>query len=229
MFAEALARTIAQITDPAFFRVLLRIVLLTIVTLGLSVYGIISAISHYYLGDGGILSGLALWAAALAAVWAAYLTFIPVSAIFSGLFLDDVVDAVEARYYSDRPAGARLGAWTATWLGLRIGLYILAFNLLALPLYIMTIWLPFVPIVIFYGLNSYLIGWGYYELVAIRHLGAREATRHRKNIRGRILGSGLLITASFTVPFINLIAPILATAFLVHIFHASRISSEVTG
>jgi CysZ protein len=228
MFADAVARTIRQIPDPVFLKVMGLTLVLTFMALALVVYAIVVGVYRLYLDQTGLLSEVAAWAAGFMAVWAAYLIFIPVSAIFSGLFLDDVVDAVEARYYPDRPAGVRLGVLSAGWLGLRIGVYILVFNLLALPVYILTIWMPFVPVLIFYGLNSYLIGWGYYELVAIRHLGPREATRHQKNIRGTILASGLLVTALFTVPVLNLLAPVLGTAFLVHIFHATHIPPEVS-
>lgn len=221
MFADALAKTIRQIPDPVFMRVLALSLLLTLATLALAVYVAGYGISRLYLDDAGWLSQVAAWVAGFFAVWAACMIIVPISAIFSGLFLDDVVDAVEARYYPGRRAGKRLGAVTATWLGLRIGIYILAFNLLAVPVYILTIWVPFAAVFIFYGLNAYLIGWGFYEMVAIRHLGALGATRHRKSIRGSILASGLLITAMFTVPLFNLLAPVLGMAFLVHIFHAS--------
>lgn len=227
MFAEAVARTIGQMTDPAFLKVLLRSLALTIAVLWLAVFAAGYGLSRLYLEEAGLLSEVAVWAVGFIAVWAASMMFIPLAAIFSGLFLDDVVDAVEARYYPDRRAGKRLGAAAACGLGLKIGLYILVFNILAVPVYILTIWVPFAAIVIFYGLNAYLIGWGFYELVAVRHLGLPEATRHRKSIRGRIMAAGLMITALFTFPLLNLVAPILGMAFLVHIFHASHIPAEV--
>jgi uncharacterized protein involved in cysteine biosynthesis len=227
MFAEAVARTLRQIPDPVFLKVLGRALFLALVVLAFVIFITLQGVSRLYLEDAGLFSEVAALAAGFIAIWAAYLMFVPLSALFSGLFLDDVVDAVEARYYPGRRAGERLGALKASWIGLRIGLYILLFNLLAVPVYILILWLPFAAVFIFYALNSYLIGWGFYELVAIRHLGLYEASRHRKNIRGRIMASGFLITALFTVPVLNLMAPVLGAAFLVHIFHASQNPAKV--
>ncbi len=220
-FATALARTVEQIPDPAFLKVLVFGLVLTSLTLAAAAIGAQNAVDQFYNTDMGWLNVVRDFAIGLAVLWVGFLLFVPISAIYVGIFLDDVVDAVENRYYPERAGSRRLGLGLASWLGVRLGVYVLFFNILALPIYIITLWIPFMPMLIFYGLNSYLLGWGYYEMVAVRHLGMKESGTHRKSIRGRILAAGLVTTFMFTIPVLNLLAPILGTALLVHLFHFS--------
>lgn len=223
MFAEALARTLRQMPEAAFLKVLGLALVLTATTLGLAIFVAQYSAFQLYPAGGGWMSHMAAWAVGFVALWLAFVLFVPVCAVFSGIFLDDIIDAVEARYYPNRLAGARLGLAKSAWLGVKLGFYVLVFNILAMPLYVLTFWIPLMPVVIFYGLNSYLMGRGYYELVALRHLGSVESSRNRKRLRFTVLAAGLMITVLFTIPFLNLMAPILGAAFLVHVFHRSHV------
>lgn len=147
--------------------------------------------------------------------------FPPIATIFISLYLDDIVDAVEAKYYVGRKAGQRLGVGHLAYLAVRLAFMIVLLNIIVIPLYLFFIWLPFVPLVIFYTLNAYLLGWGYYEMVAVRHLGIREAGIHRKSIRGQVIVGGFGITLLYSLPVVNLAAPILGVALLTHLFHLS--------
>ncbi len=221
MYLTAIQRTIRQIPEPAFFKVLIMGLLLTALALVAAL-----AASHWvtplvWKSDWSWLNTLIEWAVSLAAVWLAFILFVPLSAVFVGLFLDSVVDTVEARYYPHRRAGPPLGVVRAGWLGLRLAGAVLVFNIAALPLYLLTFWIPFAAIAIFYGVNSYLLGWGFYDLIATRHMEPRDAARHRRTIRSDLLLSGLLVTVLFTIPVVNLAAPILGAAFFVHMFHAT--------
>ena len=108
------------------------------------------------------------------------------------------------------------------FLATRLLLYIVILNILVLPLYILLFWIPFVPLAIFYLLNGYLLGWGYYEMVAVRHIGIKEAGIHRKSIRGVILVAGLIMSVLFMVPILQLAVPILGAALICHLFHLTR-------
>ncbi len=150
------------------------------------------------------------------------LFFAPISTIFISIFLDDIVDCVEDRFYSDNKAGKRLGISHLAFLALRILFFMILLNILVLPLYILLFWIPFVPLAIFYLLNGYLLGWGYYEMVAVRHLGIKQAGVHKKSIRGSIIVAGMVMTLFFMIPIVQLAAPILGVALICHIFHISR-------
>lgn len=148
--------------------------------------------------------------------------FAPISTVFISIYLDDIIDCVEDRFYPDYRAGKRLGIGHLAFLASRLLVYIVILNILVIPLYIFFFWIPFFPLIIFYFLNSYLLGWGYYEMVAVRHLGIKEAGVHRKSIRGIILTAGLVMTILFMVPIVQLVVPILGAAMMCHLFHLSR-------
>jgi len=151
-----------------------------------------------------------------------FLFFAPISTIFLAIFLDDIIDCVEDKFYPDNKAGKRLGVQHLAYLALRIMFFIIVLNILMLPLYVLLFWIPYVPLALFYILNGYLLGWGYYEMVAVRHLGIKEAGTHRKSIRGVILSAGLIMTILFMVPIVQLTVPILGAAMICHLFHISR-------
>ncbi|VAX03500.1 hypothetical protein MNBD_ALPHA03-1067 [hydrothermal vent metagenome] len=224
---SAVTRTLAQVFDPAFLKVFILGILTTIAAMVLTWF------LANYLKDQFILTQFDWqwvnsffqwlldidWIFNIIFFFLMGIFFPPIATIFMTLYLDDVVDAVEDKYYPDHKAGKRLGVAHLAYLALRLAFMIILLNIIVIPLYIFFFWLPFVPLIIFYTLNSYLLGWGYYEMVAVRHLGIKEAGRHRKSIRGQVLGGGFMITLLYTLPVINLTAPILGAAILAHIFH----------
>jgi uncharacterized protein involved in cysteine biosynthesis len=93
----------------------------------------------------------------------------------------------------------------------------LLLNLLALPVYLLA---PGINLFLFLALNGYLLGRGYFEVVALRRLDAGEARAVRRRFAGRIFLGGVVIAGLFALPFVNLVAPVIATAFMLHIFEA---------
>ena len=148
--------------------------------------------------------------------------FAPISTIFISIFLDDIVDCVENKHYPSNKAGKRLGITHLAFLALRIMFFIILLNLLVLPLYVFLFWIPIIPLAIFYLLNGYLLGWGYYEMVAVRHLGIKEAGIRRKSSRGVILVAGVIMTLLFMVPIVQFTVPILGVALICHLFHLGK-------
>ena len=95
-------------------------------------------------------------------------------------------------------------------------------NLLTLPLIFILIFFPPFNLFVFYALNGYLLGWEYFELVAHRRMDGRRARALRGTFSGRLFLAGVIIAFLMTVPVVNLIAPIVATAALVHLVEAWR-------
>ena len=83
-------------------------------------------------------------------------------------------------------------------------------------------WVPFLSVIVFYLLNGYLLGWGYYEMIAFRHLGIKEAGVHRKSIWAMILLAGMIMTFLFMLPIVQFVAPIISVALICHLFHLSE-------
>jgi uncharacterized protein involved in cysteine biosynthesis len=148
-----------------------------------------------------------------------WLLFPAIVTMVMGFFLDRVAAAVEARDYPGRtPAhGAPLGDIVAATL--RLMLLTILLNLLVLPLYLL---LPGINFFVFLGLNGYLFGRAYFEVVAFRRLDRGTAKAVRQRFAGRVFIGGLVITGLFSLPLVNLVAPVIATAFMVHVFESLR-------
>ncbi len=143
----------------------------------------------------------------------------PVAAVFSGLFLDDVAQAVEDRHYPDLPGVARARLVdslieTTNFVGLLIvvnGLCLLLYAI-ALPLF------PLIPL-IFWGANGLLLGHEYFTLVATRRLGRAGARALRRRYFLQVWLAGCLMAAALSIPLVNLIIPVLGVATFTHMVH----------
>ena len=155
------------------------------------------------------------WAATLVLTW---FLFPAVFTVIASLFLERVAGATEARHYADLPEapGARLGAALGATAGFLAAMVVL--NLVMLIFLLIPPLFPFV----FYGVNGYLLGREFFELVALRRIGLEEVRHLRKAHRGRLFLAGVVIAFLFTIPGLNLVAPVIATAAMVHLFENFR-------
>jgi uncharacterized protein involved in cysteine biosynthesis len=58
--------------------------------------------------------------------------------------------------------------------------------------------------------------------VAVRRLTHDQVRTLRRRHRGRLTTAGVVITVMLTIPLVNLLAPVVATAFMVHVFERLR-------
>jgi len=217
-----------QLPDPPILSVIWRVALWTALIFGALAWGLIVAVLSFdpafsfdwvpfeWLRDavvwmaefvfwllGGFVFFVILW-----------LLFAAIVQFVAGFYLERVIAAVEARHFPELPPAtpptlqATLGAM------LRLFASMLLFNLVALPIYL----IPTVGLVVFYLLNGYLLGREYFEMVAIRRCDAASMRATRRAHSGPLMGAGLVTTLLLSLPFINLIAPIVATAALVHFY-----------
>ncbi len=232
---RSIERTLSQIFEPAFLKVFILGILTTVVAIVatwflanyLKSQIILTQFDWQWVNDFFQWLLDVDWIFNIIFFFLMGIFFPPIATVFMSVYLDDIVDAVEDKFYLNTKAGMRLGVGHLAYLAVRLAFMIVLLNIIVIPLYIFFLWLPFVPLIIFYTLNSYLLGWGYYEMVAVRHLGVREAGQHRKSIRGQVLGGGFVITMLYSFPVINLTAPILGAAILAHLFHLSMQDREL--
>ncbi len=137
----------------------------------------------------------------------------PVTSIFAGLYLDAVAEKVEARHYPKDPPGAPLTAARAMMTSLRFAGVVLVANIFALPLVFTGI-----GIFVLYAINAYLISREYFEMAAMRFLSPPDARELRKDNAVDVFMSGLIPAAIALVPIVNLIVPLFATSYFVHVF-----------
>lgn len=145
-----------------------------------------------------------------------WLLFPAVATLVMSCFLDRVATAVEASDYPDK-GPVRSQRWDEiVAAAARLGAATIACDLLALPFYVLV---PGINSVLFLALNGYLFGRGYFEVVALRRLDMAAAKLLRRRFAGRVFVGGVAITGLFALPFVNLVTPVIATAFMVHMFH----------
>jgi CysZ protein len=137
-----------------------------------------------------------------------------VTSLIAGLYLDDIAAVVEREHYPSDPPGRELATLPAIGLAIKFFLVVLAVNIVALLLLLV----PGVNLVAFYIGNGYLLGREYFELAAMRHIAPAEARRLRKANRLTVFLSGLIIAGLASVPILNLVTPLFATAFMVRIY-----------
>jgi uncharacterized protein involved in cysteine biosynthesis len=141
---------------------------------------------------------------------------VPVASAFTGLFIDDVAQAVEDRHYPGLPPAVRL-SWadvlvdTVNFFGVLV-----AVNVVALVLYAFVG--PLAPLM-FWAVNGYLLGREYFQMAAMRRIGRAGARELRKRHAGTAWIAGVLMVAPLTVPLVNLFIPVLGAATFTHIFH----------
>lgn len=135
-----------------------------------------------------------------------------------GLFLETIAAAVEARHYPALPKAPGLGVAATVAATARFLVVTVVLNL------VMLIFLLFPPVFpfVFYGVNGYLLSREYFELVALRRVEIAEARALRRANGGRLFAAGVVIAFLLTVPLVNLLAPIVATAAMVHLFESWR-------
>ena len=137
----------------------------------------------------------------------------PVMSLFAGLFLDEVAELVERTGYpNDRPGKSQpLGVALKETL-VFVGVVIVG-NIVALLLLLV----PGVNVVAFVVVNGYLLGREYFEAVAMRFGTPEEARALRRANAVTVFLAGLLVAAVLAIPLVNLLTPLFATAFMVHL------------
>ncbi len=143
----------------------------------------------------------------------------PVTAIFAGLFLDEIAEVVELRDYPTDPPGAPLSTTTSFLIALQFGALVLFVNLLLLPTLFFGIGVFLMAIA-----NAYFLGREYFSMIAMRHLPVRQVTALRKENMGRIFAAGLIPAGLVLIPLVNILVPLFSTSYFVHIF--KKIQSE---
>jgi CysZ protein len=216
---QALLLGLRQLGDPSSRRLLVRCLLLAVATFVLLVTAVATLLS--VLDPTGLawLDTSVAIAGSLATAVLAWLLFPVTIALALGFFAEDVADAVERQHYPDLPPPSGMAISASLWGAIRFGLVALLCNLLVLPLYLL---LPGLNFLLYLALNGYLLGREYFELVAGRRLPGRTVAALRRRLRGRLWLAGVLIAAMLAVPFFNLVAPVAAVAFMVHLFEGLR-------
>ena len=212
---NALFSAFAQLGDPAVRRVLWRSAALAVVGLVVLVGAVGFGLDRLAVSGWAWLDSALTVLGALGAVVLGIVLFPALVGLVSSFFLEEVAGAVERRHYPALPSARRQGIAEAVSTALTYLAALVVLNLVALLIGLV---LPVISWPVFYLLNGYLLGREYFELVALRRLAPAEAKAQRRRHRGRLTVAGVLIAVLLSVPFVNLLVPVIATAFMVHVF-----------
>ncbi|ARC89514.1 hypothetical protein B5V46_13325 [Rhodovulum sp. MB263] len=222
MILTAFLKTLGQIGDRAFRRVLLLGIGLSVLLLA-AIYAVIFFLIGWLVPDSltlpwigeitwvdNILSG----ASFLLMIVMSVFLMVPVASAFTGIFLDDVAEAVEMRHYPDLPPATPIPVLdqirdSLGFLGVLLGV-----NLVALVLYFFVG--PFAPF-LFWAVNGFLLGREYFQMAATRRLGRQGARDLRRRHGATIFLAGLLMAVPLSLPLVNLVIPILGAAVFTHL------------
>lgn len=224
MILSCFGRALGQLSDPRFLRVVILGIALAAALL-LGVYVGTFALIGWLAPDqmvlpligavGGVDTALSIGSVLLVMGLSVFL-MMPVAALFTGLFLESIVDAVEDRHYPALPQATPVPLADSLIDAVNLfGLLIVA-NLFALLLYPFAG--PLVPVV-FWAVNGLLLGREYFTLVAMRRLGRQGARALRARHSGTVWLAGALMAAPLSIPLVNLVIPVLGVATFTHLFH----------
>ena len=220
MILNDFSKALGQIGDPKFRSVLLRGIGLTVLLLAAATLGVQfllpDTVSLPWFGEIGWLSTLLSGFVLISMIGMSVFLMVPVASAFTGLFLDQITDAVEEKHYPHlaKADGVPLGTALSDSL-MFLGLVVVV-NILALIIYLMsTILAP----VVFWIVNGILLGREYFQMLAMRRLGRQGAKELRRKHRFEIWIAGFLMAIPLTIPILNLIVPVLGVATFTHMFH----------
>ncbi|ODA68055.1 CysZ-like protein [Methyloligella halotolerans] len=202
-----------DLLTPPFRTVALKVLGLTILLLVLMIVGLEWVFGYFvewpsWIEDSiQVLGGLALVVGSMFLIPA-------VSSLIVGLYLDDIAAEVEKQHYPEQPPGDELPVGISIWLAIKFFFVVIGVNILVLLLLIV----PGVNLIAFFVGNGYLLGREFFEMVAMRYMPIAEARAFRKQNSFYVFLCGLLIAGIASVPLLNLLTPLFATAFMVHVF-----------
>jgi CysZ protein len=139
----------------------------------------------------------------------------PVAAFFASLFLEQIAKKIEARIYPADAKAPRAPTGATGFAGLRLAVLVILVDLALLPADTV---MPGVGELATVLANGWLLGRGYFELVARRHLSRTAADALRQRHWSGVFVAGVILSVLTVVPIANLMAPLLGAAFMVHLF-----------
>ncbi len=208
-----------QLGDPAVLRVLAKSQVLTVLIVAILGAGL-WWLAERGLAMAGLEQGRGL-VALLGTLVAAWLVWRIVALAVLQFFADEVVQAVEARHYPEALASARkLGFSEELSQGLRGAVRALGWNLVALPVALVLLVTGVGPPLVFLLVNAVLLGRELQDMVWLRHRHDPQAAAPLTGVNRALLGGA--VAGLMTVPFVNLLAPLLGAAAATHLVHRAK-------
>tara|TARA_B100001123_G_C14832127_1_gene836594 strand:+ start:4 stop:687 length:684 start_codon:yes stop_codon:yes gene_type:complete len=151
--------------------------------------------------------------------------FIPLSTLVFSLFSDKIIAQIEQKHYFYEPHPLKEGFLRGIFTGLKLLIWTLFLIVFFTPLLSILSVGKYFSIIFWIMINGYIIGKEYFELIAKRRLIEDEILKFRSENFKRLYLGGLLCSIIFSIPIINLIAPLFTTVFSIHEFNKIRLTN----
>lgn len=218
---DAFSKSFAQLPHPTFRKVIFYGVFGALLSFAILFTLVTGFLFETVLVNIPWLDSAIDWLGSIATVAIVWLLFPAVASVIIGFLLEEIAQAVEDKHYPHLPPAQKIPVTETVIEAIKFAAVMITLNILALPIYLL---FPAVNLVLFYSLNGYLISREYFELVGQRRIGVKKAKALRKAYQGKLLIAGALTAFLLTIPLVNLLAPVVGTAVMVHLFH--RMSQE---
>jgi uncharacterized protein involved in cysteine biosynthesis len=224
MILSSYAQAVGQLRDPSFRRVIWFGVALAVALL-FAMYALVLLVVQIFVpgtltlplaGEVSGLQTLLSIGSLLFMLGLSVFLMVPVASAFTGLFLEDVASAVERQHYPGLPAPTPVPFTTALVDSLRYFGLLVALNLLGMVVFVFSGGLGFV---VFWGINAWLLAREYFTLIALRRHSAAEARALQQRHRWRLWFAGMWMAVPLSIPFVNLLVPVVGAAAFTHLYH----------
>jgi CysZ protein len=222
---QSIAKAFSDVLDMRMIKVLITCFILSFIVLGLMIYGSMWAVAHTTLFSNPFYETMIDWAGRGLAVIVAWFLFPAVAGIITSFRLESVIEVVEEINYPDVPKPRSQPMWEIIVEAIKLTVLMVVFNLIAMPIYI-PLWFLGLGMILYYALNGYLLGREYFDMVAIRRLEPKALEKFRREHRGTMLKAGVVLALGFTIPFLNMIMPVIGVSFMVHVFESLQIKTK---
>lgn len=217
LMIRAFLKSFSAIFVPGLFWVFIQSFILTLIALLLFVGGVswvFQATVFSWFGQWDFLVDIG---ASLGAGILAWFLFPVVMLAIIGLYYERIAELIEENDYPNVKKPAPRPFWPDMVEDILFALKALALNVIVLPVYLITAIFG-IGFVIYYLLNGYLFGCEFFDNVAARHEGKKQAKAVRNKNRIPVILGGIAIAIGGTIPIINLFVPFFGIATMVHFY-----------
>lgn len=218
---EAALRGLGQLQDRVFRSALLASILWTLLA-----FAVLGGASFAFVGTflGGFVAGwLGAILVAIVTAFAVWLLFVPVATGIATFYTDRIAASVEARWYPALPPVTPASLAAQLWDGVAVFLRLAAAQILVVIVLrtgVMLL-LPGATAMLWLVLAGWAYARGVFVTLAMRRLPRGQALAAWRARRLPAIGIGVLVALADFVPVLNLAAPILGIAALVHVLYQS--------
>jgi len=202
--------------------------IIVILVVALIIWGLLDLVQIF---EVNFLNKLISWAIGVILFIIASAVLGPLMIVIGGVYSEDIAHHVENKHYPNRVGHRFVGVTESIKTGGRLLFKCLIVNVLLTPIYIVGGFFPIISVLIFFGVNGYLLSRELFEIVASRHLERDDRVLFWRANRGGSIFIGVTIICLSTVPLLNFISAMLGMIITTHYFqyrtNAGRIQQRL--